>query len=75
MKQSDDWKEGGKCNLEGGELLYQSTRANSDTKERYVFVSKMVISVLYRTVHLNYYSIINTVAKGFNRVKGIVHPK
>ena len=66
MKQSDDWKEDGKCKLEGGELLYQSTRANSDTKERYVFVSKMVISVLYRTVHLNYYSIINTVVKGFN---------
>lgn len=35
----------------------------------------MVISVLYSTVHFHYYGTINTVATGFNGVKGIVHTK
>lgn len=37
------------------------------------FRHKRKVSVLYSTVHFHYYDTINTVATGFNGVKGIVH--
>lgn len=39
-------------------------------KVRSVFVNKIVISVLYNTVHFNYYGTINTVATNLIELKG-----